>query len=471
MDERTLIRGGTLVDAAGVRRGDLLIDGERIAAVGSNLETDDDAGAKTVDASGAFVIPGGIDVHTHFDLPVGAVRSADDFESGTVAAACGGTTCIVDFAGAGREAAAEALATWHAKAAGRAVIDYGFHLTVTSVPEHPEEAEALFAWFVEQGVTSVKLYMAYPERLMVDDATLARAFVAGRATGVRVCVHAEDGAEIERLTAEALREGPGGPATNSRVRPASVEADAIGEAAACAGRASASVYVVHLSSATGLDRVRRARAAGVDVRAETCPHYLCLTNGLLGGPIEGAQDFVCAPPLRTDADAQALWGALADGTIEVVSTDHCPFTKADRRHGTADREGGWARFTEIPGGLPGVETRVSLAYQGVVDGRLTLVRWVDAVAGAPARLFGLDGSKGALTPGFDADVVVFDPGATKRLDAATLHSRSDHSPYEGSEVTGWPVLTLSRGWLVAEDGEAVDAEPGRGRFVRRRPAH
>jgi dihydropyrimidinase len=294
--------------------------------------------------------------------------------------------------------------------------------------------------------------------------------MAGRAAGVRVCVHAEDGAQIDRLTVEALRDGPGGPWTNVRVRPPSVEADAIRRAATCAGRAGTSVYVVHLSSAAGLDRVREARADGVDVRAETCPHYLYLTDDRLAGPMGAAQDFVCAPPLRTDADREALWLALADGTIEVVSTDHCPFTKADRRRGTADREGGWERFTEIPGGLPGVETRLSLAYQGVVHGRWTLERWVDAVSGAPARLFGLDGSKGAIVPGFDADLVVFDPAATRSLDAATLHSRSDHSPYEGTEVTGWPALTVSRGRFVAKDGEALQAEPGRGRFVRRRTA-
>jgi dihydropyrimidinase len=349
------------------------------------------------------------------------------------------------------------------------VIDYGFHLTVTSVPEDPGEARALFEWFVEQGVTSVKLYMAYPERLMVDDATLGRALAAGRDAGVRICVHAEDGQEVERLTAAALAEGPGGPSTIPRVRPPGVEADAIRRVAALAEAASTSAYVVHLSSAAGLAAVMEARALGADLRAETCPQYLHLTADLLRDPIEVAQDFMCAPPLRAPADRDALWRALADGTVEVVSTDHCPFTMADRRHGTAKGGGGWATFTEIPGGLPGVETRLSLAYQGVVGGHLTLERWVDAVAGAPARLFGLDSSKGSLRAGGDADVVVFDPAATRRLDAARLHSRSDHSPYEGMDVTGWAAVTLARGRVVAKDGEPFDPPPGWGRFVRRTP--
>jgi dihydropyrimidinase len=471
MAGRTLIRGGTLIDAAGVRRGDVLVDGERIAAVGPDLGVDagERPGTATIDASGAFVIPGAIDVHTHFDLPVGAVRSADDFASGTLAAACGGTTCVVDFAGGGRETPEDALSAWHAKAAGRAVIDFGFHLTVTSVPEEPDEARALFEGFVEQGVTSVKLYMAYPERLMVDDGTLARAFAAGRDAGVRICVHAEDGAEVERLTTEALRVGPGGPSTNPIVRPPSVEAAAIRRAAALASAARTSVYVVHLSSVAGHSAVMDARAAGVDIRAETCPHYLHLTADVLRGPVEEAQDFVCAPPLREPEDRAALWRALGDGSIDVISTDHCPFTMADRRHGTADRPGGWATFAQIPGGLPGVETRLSLAYQGVADGRLTLERWVDAVAGAPARLFGLDASKGSLREGCEADIVVFDPAATRRLDATLLHSRSDHSPYQGMDITGWAAVTFARGRIVARDGEPFDAELGRGRFVRRLP--
>lgn len=469
MDGVTLIRGGTVVGDGGPRQGDVLIHAERIAAVGPNLEA---AGARVIEAGGAYVIPGGIDVHTHFDLPVGRVRSADDFETGTRAAACGGTTCVIDFAGAGREPPDEALVAWHEKARGRCSIDFGFHLTVTSLPDQQDEAERLFASFVRQGVTSVKLYMAYPERLMVDDETLDRAITAGAATGVRVCVHAEDGPEVERRAREALEAGERRPATIRWTRPPDVEAAAIRRAAELAGRAGedASVYVVHLSSEAGLAAVRGSREAGLPVLAETCPQYLFLTGDSLDGPDEEAASFVCAPPLRANADRAALWSGLADGALQAVSTDHCPFTQADRHRGTRAREDGWRDFTEIPGGLPGVETRLSLVYQGVRDGRLSVERWVETCSTGPARLFGLSHVKGSLAPGLDADVVVFDPEATKRLDAGALHMRTDHSPYEGMEIAGWPAWTLSRGRVVARDGEPADEEePGWGRFVPRTP--
>lgn len=466
---RLLIRGGTLVDRAGVRGGDVLVDGERIAAIDSTGALDA-VGATVVDAGGAYVIPGAIDVHTHFDLPVGKVRSADDFASGTVAAACGGTTCVVDFAGAGRESPDRALTEWHAKAVGRAVVDYGFHLTVTSVPDDPEAAASMFAGFVERGVTSVKLYMAYPERLMVDDATLGRALAASVRTGVLVCVHAEDGEAIERRIAEALAAGRPGPEALTEARPASAEAGAVRRAGVLAQRMGAPLYVVHLSSAEGLRAVREARAAGARVLAETCPHYLWLTDELLRDqPPERAADVVCSPPLRTEADREELWRGVADGSIDTIGTDHCPFTRADRAAGTAGDASAWRSFVEIPGGLPGVETRLSLVYQGVRDGRLSVERWVDACCTRPADLFGLSHRKGALREGLDADLVVFDPHAARRLDVAHMHSRSDHSPYEGMEVTGWPAMVLARGRIVARDGEPADAEPGWGRFVLRRP--
>jgi len=456
-----LLRGGTVVDCDGPRQADVLVAGERIAAVGPGLDA---AGARVVDAGGAYVIPGGIDVHTHMALPVGAVRSADDFESGTVAAACGGTTCIVDFAGAGREPWREALATWHERARGKAVIDYGFHLTVTELPGEPGAAIGRFRCFAGEGVTSVKLYLAYPDRLMVDDETLARALVASRQTGVRVCVHAEDGAAIESLTAQALAAGRTGVEAIPEVRPPSAEADAIRRASRLAQAAGAWLYVVHLSSEKGLRAVLEARARGADVHAETCPHYLYLDASHLDG---GEQDFVCAPPLRRAPDRAALRAALAGGDVEVVATDHCPFTIADRRRGTTGA--GWANFTQIPGGLSGVETRLSLTYQGVREGWLPIERWAEVTSAAPARLFGLDARKGAVRPGLDADLVVFDPGATRRLDPHSLHSRADQSPYAQLQVTGWPALTLSRGRVIAAAGEPAGPVPGRGRFIPRAP--
>ena len=453
-----LLRGGTVIGADGSRRADVLVRDERIAAVEADIDPGD---AEVVDAGGAYVIPGGIDVHTHFALPVGAVTSADDFASGTLAAACGGTTCIVDFAGAGREPWEEALATWHERARGAAVVDYGFHLTVTELPEGRHAATERFSAFVERGVTSVKLYLAYPDRLMVDDDTLARALHASRATGVRVCVHAEDGAAVESLIAAAIAEGRTGPDAIPSVRPPSVEAEAIRRAAKLAGAAGAWLYVVHLSSAAGLQTVLAARAHGVDIHAETCPHYLHLDRAHLDA---GEQDFVCAPPLRGPRDRDALWSALGAGEVEVVATDHCPFTVAERRRGTHGT--GWADFTQIPGGLSGVEPRLSLVYQGVRDGRISLERWVDSTSTAPARLFGLD-RKGSIRPDLDGDVVVFDPEATRRLDAGNLHSRADHSAYEGLTVTGWPALTISRGRVMSINGEPADVSPGWGRFVHR----
>ncbi len=458
-----LIRGGSVVGPGGAARAHVLIEGGRIAAVGPDVEA---PGARVVDAGGAFVIPGGIDPHTHFALQVGAVRSADDFESGTIAAACGGTTCVIDFAGAGREPWSEALSTWHERARD-AVIDYGFHLTVTDMPGSPRAAVDRFREFAARGVTSVKLYMAYPDRLMVDDATLLRALEASRDTGVRVCVHAEDGAAVERLVRRSLAAGRTGPDAIPTARPPRAESAAVARAADLARRAGAWLYVVHLSSAAGLRTVLAARAAGVDVHAETCPHYLFLDAGRLTDGSEEAQDHVCAPPLRRAGDRAALWRALGAGDLETVATDHCPFTRADRRRGTAPDEAAWSDFTRIPGGLPGVETRVALVFQGVRSGRITPERWIDAVSGAPARLFGLEGVKGAVRPGLDADVVVFDPAATRRLDASHLHSRADHSPYAGMEVTGWPAVTIARGRVVAAGGEPVDPEPGRGRFVHR----
>jgi len=304
---------------------------------------------------------------------------------------------------------------------------------------------------------------------MVDEATLLRALVAARQAGVLVCVHAEDGMDAVRRTEETLAAGHTGPAGLSIARPPQIEAAAVRRAAALAAQAGASVYVVHLSSAAGLEAVREARARGAHVLAETCPQYLYLTDRALEGPAQEAANFVCVPPLRGDADREALWHALFEGELDTVSTDHCPFTREDRRRGVHADPGGWANFTQIPGGLPGIETRVALLYAGVRDGALSLERWVDLIAAAPARLFGLAGRKGAVEAGMDADLVVFDPAATRRLDAASLHMRTDHSPYEGMTLTGWPAVTIARGRIVAREGEPADVEPGWGRFVPRKP--
>jgi dihydropyrimidinase len=467
VSEPLLVRGGTLIDEGGIRRGDVLIHGEKITAVAEDIDVDP---ARRIDAGGAYVIPGAIDVHTHLDLPVGSVRSADDFPSGTLAAACGGTTSLLDFAGAGGETPEEALAGWHDKAGRGAFIDYGFHLTITSLPDDLEAVVDLFGRLISEGVTSVKLYMAYPDRLMVDDRTLATALAAGARTGVLICVHAEDGLDIERRTDEANRQGLRHPSTLRRTRPPSAEAAAITRVAALAREADATVYVVHLSSAAGLQAARDARAGGARIQLETCPQYLFLTGAALEGEASHAVNYMCTPPLREASDQVALREGLGSDEIGVLSTDHCPFTTKDRLWATGDGGAQGIDYTKIPGGLPGVETRLGLAFQGVRDGWLSLERWVDATSGAPARLFGLSHAKGRLAPGLDADIVVFDPDARRTLSADRLHMHVDHSPYQDLEAIGWPAVTLSRGRLVARDGEPADAASDWGSFLRRRIA-
>ncbi len=448
------------MDSAGDRRGDLRIAaGGRIAESGPHLPAR--PGEEVVDASGLLVVPGGVDAHTHMQLPVGSVRSSDDFASGTAAAAVGGTTTVVDYVTAyrGQEPLA-ALATWQ-RWAEPAAVDVGLHMTLTeAVPE------AVVAACVEKGVTSFKLYMAYPDALQVDDGVILQMMQATGRHGGLVTIHAENGSAIEVLRRQALAEGRTGVVEHSRTRPAVLEGEAVGRAGALAEVAGVAVYVVHVSSAPALAAVRLARARGVDMMAETCPQYLHLSVDSLAGA-DGA-DYVCTPPLRDAWHQEELWEGLARGTIHTVATDHCPFTTADRRAGTGGRAGGWSDFTEIPGGLPGVETRMALVWDGVRRGRISVADWVRLCSEAPARTFGLWPEKGSLAAGADADVVLWDPDACQRLDAAALHMRTDHSPYAGRALAGWPRLVLSRGRPVARDGAFV-GEAGWGRYVARHP--
>ncbi|HEX2049062.1 MAG TPA: dihydropyrimidinase [Actinomycetota bacterium] len=458
---RTLLRGGTIVTASGEARGDVLVAGEEIEAVG---DVGDVAADEIVDATGKLVLPGAIDAHTHLDMEVGATRSADDFLTGTRAAACGGTTCVIDFATAYRgETVAQGLATWHAKAGGRAVIDYGFHL---SLAELTRPADDVVADALEAGVTSFKLYMTYPERLMVSDDVIARMLAAAGRVGALVCLHCEDDATVARRRAEALAAGHTEPRWHAWSRPPSAEADAVRRAARMAADADAPCYVVHLSSADALAEVRAAREAGEPFYAETCPQYLYLSADRLDGPPERAARYVCAPPLRDGRHRDELWEGLARGHLQVVSTDHCPFDSRAKDAGLGG--GGWRSFAEIPGGLPGIEMRLSLVYQKVVEGSLTRAQWVDRCCTAPARIFGLYPRKGALLPGSDADVVVFDPRARRPLVPERMHMNVDYTGYEDVTVEGWPALVLSRGRVVARDGEPV-GEPGWGRYVARGP--
>jgi dihydropyrimidinase len=460
MPERTdtLIRGGTVVLADGARVADVLIRGERVAEVGPSLAAE--AGV-VHDAAGKLVLPGGIDAHTHLDMPLGDITSSDDFESGTVAAAFGGTTAIIDFAVQDRgRPMREAWETWMRKAEGRAALDYGFHMIVAGLaPGADREMDELVA----EGVPSFKLFMAYPGRLMVDDATIFRALRRTRENGGTVLMHAENGGVIEELVRRALAEGRTAPKYHALTRPALAEAEAVHRAIALAEMAGAPIYIVHVSSAEAAEEVAAARARGVAVLAETCPQYLVLSEELYDRPgFEGAK-YVMSPPLRPNAGQARLWRSLAEDDLQVVATDHCPFRMKDQKVlGRSD-------FSKIPGGAPGIETRMSLVYDGGVGaGRLTPSRFVEVTATNPAKLFGLYPRKGTIAPGSDADIVVWDPERETRWSATTHHMRVDYNPYEGRVTKGAPELVLSRGVAVVEGGRFV-GRAGAGRFLKRAP--
>ena len=457
-----LLQGGTVIDADGERVADVLVGADgRIAAVGPGLgqAAGVDPSTPEVDVSGRLVVPGGIDAHTHLHLPVGAVQVSDDFATGTEAAAVGGTTTVIDYVTAYRgEDPLAALATWRTLAEPAAV-DYGLHMTFTEAV-----GEGIVADCIDRGVTSFKLYLAYPQLLQVDDDVVFDVLRAAARHGGMVTVHCENGGAIEALRRRALAEGRRGVVEHRATRPAVLEAEAVHRVGRLAEAAGAPVYVVHLSSAPGLAEVRAAQERGVALQAETCPQYLHLDAAVLEGP--GGENFVCTPPLRDPWHREELWEGLARGWIQTVATDHCPFWTADRRRGLAGRPGGYADFTEIPGGLPGIETRMTLVWQGVRAGRITAADWVRLCAETPARTFGLFPRKGCLRVGSDADVVVWDPERPQSLDAAALHMRTDHSPYEGEVVPGWPDLVLSRGRVVARDGR-FRGEEGWGRYLER----
>jgi dihydropyrimidinase len=455
---RTLIRHGTVVTPEGAFPRDVLIDGERIARIGEGITADAD---RTVDAARKYVLPGGIDVHTHLDMPYGDTVTSDDFATGTAAAACGGTTCIVDFAvqTAGRPLR-EALDQWHRKADGKAAVDYGFHVIVCDAgPSLEAEMDALVA----EGVPSFKLFTAYPGRLMVDDAAIFRALRRSAANGGTVMIHAENGGVIEVLARAALAAGRTAPREHAHTRPALAEAEATHRVIALAEMAAAPVYVVHVSTAEAAEEIAAARARGIRAFGETCPQYLLLADDLYDLPgLEGAK-YVMSPPLRDRHAQERLWRALATGELQTVATDHCPFRMSDQKSLGRDD------FTKIPGGAPGIETRMSLLFDaGVRGGRFGIERFVEITAAEPARLFGLWPRKGGLTPGADADLLVWDPERELTLSAATLHMRVDYSPFEGRVVMGAPDLVLSRGQIVAEGGRFV-GRPGAGAFVRRAP--
>jgi dihydropyrimidinase len=455
----TLIRNGTVVTASDRYDADIYIDKGRISLIGQGLNLPADT---ILDASGKLIMPGGIDVHTHLDMPFGGTNSADDFATGTVAAAHGGTTTIVDFAiqsfGEGLFPAFEA---WMRRAEGKAAIDYGFHMIVRELSEQVSiDMDRLTR---HEGVTSFKLFMAYPGVFMVDDATIFRALLKTRENGGLVCMHAENGGVIDTLVKEALRTGHTAPKYHALTRPTRAEGEATGRAIALAEMAGVPIYIVHLSCADALEKVKQARDMGLPAYAETCPQYLFLSNEDYERPgFEGAK-YVMSPPLREKWNQEALWKGLQKNDLQVVSTDHCPFCMNE----PPQKQMGKDDFSKIPNGAPGIETRLMLLWDGGVrTGRIDVHRLVEIASTNPAKMFGLWPQKGTIAIGSDGDLVLFDPDKETTLSAATLHMRVDYNPYEGRVVRGSPAVVLSRGEVIVDHGE-WKGRLGRGQFVKR----
>ncbi|MBI4424638.1 MAG: dihydropyrimidinase [Elusimicrobia bacterium] len=462
MSYQCVIKGGTITTASDQYVADLAIHDGRIACVAENILPN---GSRVVDARGLTVIPGGIDVHTHLDMPFMGATTADDFLTGTTAAACGGTTSIIDFAIQKRGGTLRAaLDAWHEKAQGKSAVDYAFHMIVVDMPE---KQVAEMDKVVDEGVPSFKLFMAYPGIFMSDDATIFRALLRTRDNGGMICMHAENGGVIDVLVKKALAEGKIEPKYHALTRPMSAEAEATRRAIALAEMAGVPIYIVHLSAGDAMDEVRRARERGAPVFAETCPQYLYLSYEDYERPgFEGAK-YVMSPPLRPKGNEERLWKGLAQNSLQVVSTDHCSFCmKAGG--GKPGKELGRKDFSKIPNGAPGIETRMMLLWDGVAKGRLTPQRFVDITSTTPAKLFGLYPRKGTIMPGGDADLVLLDPKAKTRLSAKSLHMNVDYNPYEGKSVACAIRHVFVRGERMVERGKFV-GKHSHGKFLRRAP--
>jgi dihydropyrimidinase len=467
----TLITGGTVVSATGRAAADVLIDGEKVVGVltpGSVLLGTDlaESADRVIDATGKYVIPGGIDAHTHFELPFGGTEASDTFETGTRAAAWGGTTTVIDFAvqTTGTKVQ-DGLAKWHAKAAGNCAIDYGFHQIMGGVDDDSLKAMAGFA---DEGITSYKMFMAYPGVFYSDDGQIVRAMQKAAEYGLLTMMHAENGPAIDVLAAQLVEAGKNTPYYHGVARAWQMEEEATHRAIMLAQLTNAPLYVVHVSAKQAVQQLAWARDNGQNVFGETCPQYLYLSlEEQLGavskewGDFEGAK-WVCSTPLRSREEGHQdhMWQALRTNDLQMVSTDHCPFCmKGQKDLGVGD-------FRKIPNGIGSLEHRMDLMYQGVVTGELTLERWVELTSTTPARMFGMYGQKGVIAPGADADIVVYDPQGHTTISQATHHMNMDYSAWEGFEIDGHVDTVISRGKVVVDDNQYLGAK-GDGKFIKR----
>jgi dihydropyrimidinase len=461
----TLIKNGTVVNATGSQRADVLIEDETIAAVGTGLKSD---GHTVVDASGLLVMPGGIDVHTHLDMPFGGTTSADDYTTGTQAAAVGGTTTVIDFALQKQGSTmAEALETWLKKSDGKACVDFSLHMAVTDLgPGDGARGLREMEEMVEFGVSSFKLFMAYPGVLMIDDGLMFRVMQKAAELNALCCIHAENGSAIDIVVAQMLAEGKTEPHYHALSRSPKAEAEATHRSIALADMAGAAVYIVHLSNEYALDELKFMQRRGARALAETCTQYLVLSidDQMPGKSWEEAK-FVFTPPLRNKRHQEPLWNALKDGSLAVVSTDHCPFRFKDQK------ELGRGNFAKIPNGGPGIENRLQILWHfGVNAGRITPEKFVELSCTNPAKIFGMRKRKGAIEPGFDADILLWDPKAEYTISAATQCMATDYNMFEGWTVKGNAAKVFSRGEMVVDNVARPGTflgETGRGRFVKR----
>jgi dihydropyrimidinase len=461
----TLFKNGTVINAGDSFQADVLVEGEKVVLIGQTIPGQ---GHQVVDAKGKYLMPGGIDVHTHLELPFGGTVSSDDFCTGHAAAAFGGTTTHLDFVIQPKGGSLhDGLADWHRKADPKAQIDYGFHLAITDLrPEVMKEIPSLVA----DGVTSLKLFMAYKGVFQVDDATLFRAMMTAAEHGMLIMVHAENGDVVADLIDKYLKEGKTDPVYHAYSRPPAVEGEATGRAVALAGIAGCPLYVVHMTCEESVEQLRMGRARGLPVMGETCVQYLFLTVDDLKKPnYEGAK-FVCSPPIRTEKDQQVLWNALRDRTLQVVSTDHCPFWFEGGVKGRiAGKELGKGNFAKIPNGLPVIEDRMKIMWHyGVNEEHFDANRFVEITATNPAKIFGLYPRKGTIAVGSDADIVVWDPKKRETVSAKTHHMNVDYNLFEGRKINGGPETVFLRGQKIV-DGEQWLGHMGQGQFLKRSP--